>query len=167
REKTPEKEVYKAQFLTRASIADFRIVSSVFLRNFKIVGVASGEPGGGELLAPGEGAGRGDPSQIFGEDFAGGVGIDEGLDAEAGAGFVRVGEGAEDDVEAGRSLLDGGFGEARDLEKAAGDGGIARGVKSRGRRGLVSGGGGARIKVGAGADGDFDVMKGAFGFDDA
>ena len=64
-------------------------------------------------------------------------------------------------------MLDGGFGEARDLGKAAGDGGIARGVKSRGRRGLVSGGGGARIKVGAGADGDFDVMKGAFGFDDA
>ena len=167
RRKDPGKEVYKAQYFTRLSIAYFRILSSVFLRNFKIVGAASGEPGGGNLLAPGEGAGRADPGQSFGEEFAGGVGVDEGFDAEAGAGFARVGEGAQDDVEAGRSLLDGGFGEARDLEKAAGDGGIARGVKSRGRRGLVSGGGGARIKVGAGADGDFDVEQSALGFDNA
>jgi len=167
RRKDPGKEVYKAQYFTRLSIADFRILSSLFLRNFKIVGAASGEPGGGDLLVPGEGAGRGDPGQSFGEDFAGGVGIDEGFDAEAGAGFARVGEGAQDDVEAGRSLLDGGFGEARDLEKAAGDGGIARGVKGRGGLGFVSGGGRAGIKVSAGADGDFEVVKGALSFNDA
>ena len=119
------------------------------------------------MLAPGEGAGRADPGQSFGEEFAGGVGVDEGFDAEAGAGFARVGEGAQDDVEAGRSLLDGGFGEARDLEKAAGDSGVARGVESRGGLGFVSGGGGGGIKVGAGADGDFEVVKGALGFDDA
>src|SRR5438094_3026611 len=97
RRKDPGKEVYKAQYFTRLSIADFRILSSLFLRNFKIVGAASGEPGGGDLLVPGEGAGRGDPGQSFGEDFAGGVGIDEGFDAEAGAGFARVGEGAQED----------------------------------------------------------------------
>jgi hypothetical protein len=129
--------------------------------------------GDGELLMPGEGAGSGSPGQLLGEDFAGSVGVDEGFDApfvaqgkQAGAGFACGGEGAKDDVEADGRLLDSSFGEARDLEKAAGDGGIAGGVEGGGRLGLVGRGGGAGIKVGAGANGDFDVMKGAFGFDD-
>src|SRR5690349_17749272 len=106
--------------------------------------------GEGELLAPGEGVGRGSPGQLLGEDFAGGVGVDEGFDApfvaqgkQAGAGTLRVGEGAQDDVEAGGGLLDGSFGEAGDLEKAPSEGGIAGGVKGGGRLGFVSGGGGA------------------------
>src|SRR5690349_20001406 len=102
------------------------------------------------------------------------MGANEGLDAacvgqgqEAGAGFAGVGEGAQEYVEAGGSVLEGGFGEAGDLEKWAGERGIARGVEGRGGFGLVSGDGGAGIEIGAGADGDFDVVKGALGFDDA
>lgn len=123
---------------------------------------------------PPEGAWGGDPGQLFGEDFAGGVGVNEGLDAafvgqgeEAGAGCTRVGEGAQDDVVAGGSLLDGGFGEAGDLEEAAGDGGIACGVEGRGGLGLVRGDGGGRIEIVAGADRDFDFVKGALGFNNA
>lgn len=77
------------------------------------------------------------------------------------------GEGAQNDVEAGRSLLDGGFGEAGDLEKAAGDGGISRGVEGGGGFWLIGDEFGAGIEVGGGADGDCDVVKGALGFDDA
>ena len=123
---------------------------------------------------PPEGAGGGDPGQFLGEDFAGGVGVNEGLDAafvgqgqEAGAGFAGVGERAEDDVEADGSLLDGGLGEAGDLEKAAGDGGIASGVEGGGRFGLIGGDGRVGFEVSARADGDFDVVEGALGFDDA
>jgi len=43
---------------------------------------------------PPEGAGGGDPSDLFGKDFAGGIGVNEGLDAPfvgqgnpVGAGF--------------------------------------------------------------------------------
>ena len=123
---------------------------------------------------PPEGAGRRDPGDLFGEDFAGGIGVNEGLHAPlvgqgnaAGAGFGRVGEGAQDDVEAGRRLLDGGFGEAGDSEKAAGDPGIVGGVEGRGRLGLVGGDGGARVEVSTGADRDFQVVQGALGLDDA
>lgn len=70
-------------------------------------------------------------------------------------------------MESGRGLLDGGFGEAGNLEKAASDGGIAGGVEGRGGFGLVGSGSGTGIEIGAGADGDFDVVKGALGFDDA
>ena len=85
---------------------------------------------------PPEAAGGANPAEIFGEDFAGGVGVDENLDAQArgfhfwGAIVARVREGAKDDVEAGGSLLDGGFGEAGDLKKAAGERGIAPGPRT-------------------------------------
>ena len=70
-------------------------------------------------------------------------------------------------MEAGRSLLDGGFGEARELEEPAGDGGIAGGVESGSGFRLVGCDGGAGVEVGAWANGDFDIMQGALGFDDA
>lgn len=123
---------------------------------------------------PPEVAGGGHPVQFLEKDFAGRVGVNEGLDApfaaqskQSGAGFVNVGEGAEDNVETSGSLLDGGFGEAHDCEKAAGDSGIADGVEARGGFGLVSRGGGAGIEVGAGSDGDFDVEERTFGLDNA
>ena len=112
-------------------------------------------------------AGRGDPDQLFGEDFAGRIGVDEGLDAQAGAGVAGVGKGTQNDMESPRSLLDGGFGEAGDLKKAAGDSGIAGGVEGGGRFGFVGGDGGARIEIGARADRHFDLVKSAFGFDDS
>src|SRR5215467_14407719 len=119
-------------------------------------------------LVPGKGAGGGDPGQFFGEDLAGEVGVNEGLNAafvaqgkERGAGFANVREGAKNDVVARGRLLDGGFGEAGDLEEAACEVGIAGGVERGGRLGLIGGDGGAGVEVGAGADGDFDVVEGA------
>ena len=41
------------------------------------------------------------------------------------------------------------------------------GVEGGGRFGLVRGDSGSGIKIGAGADGHFDVVQGALGFDDA
>lgn len=73
---------------------------------------------------------------------------------------------AKDDAEAGRSLLDRGLGKAGDLEEAAGEHGIAGGVEGGRRFGFVSGDGEAGVEIGAGAYGDFDVVKGALGFDD-
>src|SRR6059036_822044 len=73
----------------------------------------------------------------------------------------------QQDMEALRGPCDGGFGEASDLEEAAAKGRIARGVEGGGGFGFVGGDGGAGIEIGAGADGDFDVMKGALGFDHA
>ena len=65
------------------------------------------------------------------------------------------------------SLLDGSFGEARDLKKAATDGGIASGIEGGGGLWLVRGDGGNRVEIGARADRDFDIVKSPFGFDDA
>src|SRR5215470_16510566 len=70
-------------------------------------------------------------------------------------------------MEAFGNPSDGGFGEARDLEKAAGNGRSAKNVKGGRSFGLVGSDGGAGIKIGAGADGDFDVMESALGFDHA
>ncbi len=68
------------------------------------------------------------PSEFLGEDFAGRIRFDEGMDAEAGAGVAGVWKGAEDDMEAVGGFLDGGFGEAGDLKEAAGYGGVSCGV---------------------------------------
>ena len=96
---------------------------------------------------PPEIARRGNPNELFGEGFAGRIGVDEGLHAQTGAGAAGIGEGAEDNVETRRGLLDGGFGEARDLKKAASNSRIAGGVEGGGRFGLVRGDSGSGIKI--------------------
>lgn len=122
---------------------------------------------------PPEAAGGANPGELFGEDSARGVGVDENLDAQArgfyfwGAIVARIRQGAKDDVEAGGRLFDGGFGEAGDLEKAAGERGIAPGVESGRGFGLIGGDGGAGLEIGARADRNFDIVEGALGFDDA
>ena len=73
----------------------------------------------------------------------------------------------QDDMEAFGNPCDGSFGEAGDLEEAAGDDGSAKCVEGGRRFGLVGGDGGTSFEIGAGADGDFDVVEGALGFDDA
>jgi len=108
----------------------------------------------------------GNPDKFLRDDSAGRIRISDNLNLP-GVKVNPVGEVAKDDLEAGRSLLDGGFREARDLEKAAGEGGIAGGVEGGGGLGLVGGDGGTGIEIGGGADGDFDVMKSALGLDDA
>lgn len=118
-------------------------------------------------LAPPEVARRGNPGKLLREDFARWVSVDERLNARPGAGVAGVWESAQDDMETFAGLLDGGFGKARDFKKAASDTGIARGVKARRGFGLVGGDAGAGIEIGARADGDRQVMEGAFGFDDA
>src|SRR5215469_11594821 len=70
-------------------------------------------------------------------------------------------------MEAGRSLLDGGFGEASDLEKTAGDGGIAGCVEGGGGFRLVVSDGRVGLEISTRADRDFDLVQGALGFDDA
>ena len=62
-------------------------------------------------------------------------------------------------------MLDAGFWEAGDLEKTAGDSRVAGGVESGGRLGLVGSYRGAGVEVGAGADGDLDVVERPLGFD--
>jgi len=71
----------------------------------------------------------------------------------------------QQDMEALGTPSDGGFGETGDLEEAAGDGGSAKSVEGGRRLWLVGGDGGTGIEIGAGADEDFDVVKGALGFD--
>ena len=80
------------------------------------------------MLLEREIAGGGDPDELLGEDLARGVGVDYGLDSEAGAGVAGVGEGVKDDVKSLGRFLDRGLGEAGDVEEAAGDGGVASGV---------------------------------------
>ncbi len=70
-------------------------------------------------------------------------------------------------MESLRSLLDGGFGEAGGLKEATSDGGIASAVESGRGLGLVDSDGGAGIEIGAWADRYLDIVKSAFGFDDA
>jgi hypothetical protein len=71
----------------------------------------------------------------------------------------------QQDMEALGAPSDGGFGETGDLEEAAGEGGIVGGVERGRKLWLVGGDGGAGIEIGAGDNGDFDVMKGALSFD--
>src|SRR6267142_6831224 len=89
------------------------------------------------------------------------------MDPRAGADIARRRKGAQGDVEASGSFFDGGFGEASDLEETAGNGGVTSGVEGGRRLGFVGSGGGVGIERGGGADFNFDVMEGAFGFDDA
>jgi len=79
------------------------------------------------------GWGPGYPGEFLRENFAGGVGVDFGVDAQARSGVAVVGEGAQGDVEASGSFFDGGFGEASDLEETAGNGGVTSGVEGRAR----------------------------------
>lgn len=65
------------------------------------------------------------------------------------------------------SFLDGGFRKTGDLEKAASHGRGAKGVEGGGGFGLVSGDGGEGIEFRTRADGHFDIVKSALGFDDA
>ena len=71
----------------------------------------------------------------------------------------------QQDLEARGTPSDGGFGETGDLEEAAGDGGSAKSVEGGRRLWLVGGDGGAGIEIGAGANGDFYVMKAALSID--
>jgi len=71
----------------------------------------------------------------------------------------------QQDMEALGAPSDGGFGESGDLEEAAGGGGSAKSVERGRRLWLVGGDGGTGIEIGAGSDGDFDVVKGALSFD--
>jgi hypothetical protein len=103
----------------------------------------------------------------LGEDLAGGVGVNEGFYAPAGARVARVGESVKNDVEALRGLFDAGFGEAGGLEEEAGDGAVASGVEDGRGFGFVGSDCGFRIEAGAWADFDLYVVEGAFGFDDA
>jgi hypothetical protein len=64
----------------------------------------------------------------LGEDFAGRVGFDLGVEAQTGAGPRGIGEVAEEDMKTVGGFFDGGFGETRGLEEAAGDGSVAGGV---------------------------------------
>src|SRR5713226_5126211 len=89
------------------------------------------------------------------------------MDAQAGTGIVVVGEGAQSDPEAVGSFFDGGFGEAGELEEATSNSGVASGVEGgRGLR-IVGSGGGIWVERGGGANFDFEVVEGAFRFDDA
>src|SRR5260370_28763453 len=77
------------------------------------------------------------PGEILGEDFAGGVRVDLGMDAQAGADVAGIGEGAQDDVKTLGSFFDGCFGEARVLEEATRNGAVAGCVEGGRRVGLV------------------------------
>src|SRR5258708_36392246 len=70
-------------------------------------------------------------------------------------------------MEAIGSFFDGGFWKARDLEEAPGDSRVPRGVESGRGFGLVGSDGSVRVERSAGADIDFNVVKGAGGFDDS
>src|SRR5204862_510004 len=72
-----------------------------------------------------------------------------------------------EDVKSCGSFLDGGFGEARNLEEAARGCRIASGVERRRRFGLVGSDGRVGVERGAGADVNFNVMKSALGFNNA
>src|SRR5580704_4019035 len=118
-------------------------------------------------ISPPGSFGTGFPRELLGEDFAGGVGVDEGFHAPAGARVARVGESVKNDVEALWGLFDAGFGEAGSLEEEAGDGAVASGIESGRGFGLEGSDCGLGIEASAGADLDFHVVEGAFGFDDA
>src|SRR5258705_13322726 len=81
------------------------------------------------------------PGEFLGENLAGRIGFDFGMDAQAGAGVAVVGEGAQDDMESIASFFDGGLRESSDLEEVAGKDGVGGGVEGGGGLGL---GGGAR-----------------------
>ena len=108
----------------------------------------------------------GHPDKFLRDGSAGRIRINDNLNLP-GVKVDPVNEVAEDDLEARGGLLDAGFGEAGDLEKAAGDGGVAKGVEGGRRFGFVGGDDGTGFKTGAGADGDFDVVESAFRFNDA
>ena len=65
------------------------------------------------------------------------------------------------------SFLNGCFGEARDLEEATRNGGVAGGVEGGRGLGLVRSDGGVWFERCGGADFHFKVVQGAFRFDDA
>ena len=70
-------------------------------------------------------------------------------------------------MEAVGSFFNGGFGKARDLEEAARHEGIAGGIEGGGGFGFIRGDGRVGIEVCAGADANFEFVKGAIGFNDA
>ena len=118
-------------------------------------------------LAVAEVAGGGEPDEFLGEDFAGGVGFDNREDAGSWADVECCRQVVQDDMEAFGNPSDGGLGKPGDLEKAASDGGSAKGVKGGGRLGLVGTDSGASVKIGARADGNFNVVEGALSFNHA
>src|SRR2546426_4235970 len=65
------------------------------------------------------------------------------------------------------SFLDSGLGKARGLEEAAGNSGVACGVEGRRRFGLVGSDCGVGVERCGGAEVDFNIVEGAFAFDDA
>src|SRR5713226_7816553 len=89
------------------------------------------------------------------------------MDPQAGDGIAGVGKGAQDNVKPVCSFLDGSLREARNLEEAARNGGVASGVEGGRGCGLVGSDSGVGVERGGGADFDFDVVEGARGFDDA
>src|SRR5882762_9112313 len=81
------------------------------------------------------------PGELLGEDFAGGVCVDLGMDAQAGADVAGIWEGAQDDVKTVGSFLNGCFGEARDLEEATRNCGVTdcvEGGRGFGKRGSLA-----------------------------
>jgi len=121
----------------------------------------------GKELGKGQGAGGGSPEQLFRENFAREVGVNDRKDAGSWADVECCRQVVQNDMEALGNPSDGGFGEASDLEKAAGNGGSAESVEGGRRFGLVGSDCGAGVKIGSGADGDFNVVEGALGFDHA
>src|SRR5260370_9483720 len=120
----------------------------------------------GKLFKP-ELLGGGVPGELLGEDFAGRVGVDDGMDAQAGADVAGIRKSPQDDMETVGSFLDGGFGEAGDQEEAASDWRIASSVEGGRRFGVVGRNSGVEVERGAGADIDFNLVEGAERFDDA
>ena len=108
-----------------------------------------------------EHAEKGVPGQLLGENFAGRVGVNEGLDARARRGSVV----AEANLKTFRRFFDGGSGKAGDLEETLRHSGISSGIESRGRFRLVGSDRGVGIEAGAEANFDFYIVNGAFGFD--
>jgi hypothetical protein len=105
------------------------------------------------------------PGEGFGEDFALGIGVDEGLDAGARkAVTVRV--ASEGDAEASEGAYDGSFGKTGGGEEAAGGGSFEGGVQGGGRFGLVIGFGALGIEIVSRKEVDGDLVQGSLGLDD-
>ena len=105
------------------------------------------------------------PGEFLGAHFAGWVSANEGFNAPARTRIPSIREGAHGDLETLASLFDGCFGEARDLEEATRNGGVADCVEGGRRFGFIGCDGGVGVKgCSGGADFDFNFMEGTLGF---